>query len=52
MTKAEVVFEGNTISINGIDIDVDTLGSCAIREYFDTIEQAIKYCLENKHESD
>lgn len=52
MIKVEVVFDEGKIIINGKEVEVfaeygyDTNSYVGDRE-FDTIEQAIKYCMEN-----
>lgn len=55
MIKAEVVFDGDKIFINGYTIYCGAVFHqvCALQitmNTFDTLEQAIKYCLENSDE--
>lgn len=51
MIKCEVVFDGNDIHINGCKVDFIDGGIFICKglfvSQFDTLEQAITYCLEN-----
>lgn len=52
MIEAKVVFDGDEINCNGFMIDFEQLASgdfyVADGELFNTLESAIKYCLESK----